>query len=536
MKASAAKKSISFARVVFDQRSVVGPGLNLYCEYHAQLVKDKKLHGEDGCWDEYADALGLMANDLSGGHWQRCHDQLVVNLNRKRRDDLAKLKKFPPAEHRQEAVHKSFLIMMCIGKAWGEKEAMPRSMWGLLNVCAAGAIYNSTHGGRKMEWETLVLEKVEGVLAHEVPFFTCEKHKTWASYGDLAKWVPPCLLKMFTCYLSCPRPADVTTFFVPAQAGAPTMSFPSALRTWSKRFLDAKYTWPTVNDYRKFSHRVLMKLTENHQRLKDVLKVIDAHSKHTQDRHYILREPEEDAKLGELLSKQVHGDPGPQWPTDDALTEAMGKGDDLGRLLQDIAGGRDVSDPIADSAPPSDDEGDDCDNEDMEWWDVGGAFFKVPQQDLVPICAPEAELQVITPGEQETPALAQPLVEPPQQAASASSGEPREQPAPKRPRHTLSKEEKEYYQQWLETKGALEARQRSSEATKKWMRDELRAWQNENGKGELAKPDDGPRWYYDTRIKGIQKGHFLKSTDKNIVKSYVESYINNLLEGKAETE
>ncbi len=75
-------------------------GLVLYCEYHKSNITKKKLHGEEGFWDEYIDALTQMTSELMGGHWKRCQDMVAVNLNRKRREDLAKLKKFPPIDHR----------------------------------------------------------------------------------------------------------------------------------------------------------------------------------------------------------------------------------------------------------------------------------------------------------------------------------------------------------------------------------------------------------------------------------------------------
>ena len=37
------------------------------------------------------------------------------------------------------------------------------------------------------------------------------------------------------------------------------------------------------------------------------MRIIDALGEYTQDRHYILRELEEDAKLGEMFAVQVHG-------------------------------------------------------------------------------------------------------------------------------------------------------------------------------------------------------------------------------------
>lgn len=265
-------------------------GLVLYCQYHLKAMTVKKLHGEEGFWGEYSEALTLMVAELQGGHWKRCHDQLLLNHNRKMREDLAKLKKFPPLEERRAAVLKSFLTIKCVARRWAGQPSMPRRLWGLLNANAVGSLYNCTHGGRKLEWELALRTRVAQMVLDQVHWLVCEQHKGWKTYGDLAKWVPQCLLEMFACYDTCPRPEGVTTFFVPAVAGAPRVSFTSALRAWSKRHLDKKHTWPTVNDYRKYSHKVLMKLTESEEKLKEVMVVVDAHGKWTQDKHYILKE------------------------------------------------------------------------------------------------------------------------------------------------------------------------------------------------------------------------------------------------------
>ena len=458
-------------------------GLTIYCDYNIKIMAEKKLQGAEGHWDEYTNALKLMIDQIKGGHWKRCQEQVIVSLNRKRREDSIKLKKFPTIEHRQAAVRKSFLIMKAIAKRWSGEESMPRANWGLMNTCAAGAIYNCTHGGRKMEWEVASLSDVRAVVQAQSNHLVCSHHKTWKSYGDLAKWIPRCLLEMFACYDSCPRPEGVEPFFVPAQSAAKRMSFVSALRTWSKKFMDPKFTWATVNDYRKFSHKVLMKLTEDAEKMKEVMVIIDAHGRRTQDKHYIMREPEEDAKLGEMLSKHVHGDPGPAWPSSAEFDAALSQPDDFANLLADIVGGAHSFDPIIDDSIVSDDEGDNAgDDEDMDWWDVGGAFFKVPRQDVLPLPAPDADAPV-----QDTPPLAMAVFEGPEPALKKQKLDP---PS----RHTLTQEEKEYYNQWLEFRVIGQARQRSTGPVKQWMRDQLKAWQIANGKGELAKPEDGPRW------------------------------------------
>ena len=94
-------------------------------------------------------------------------------------------------------------------------------------------------------------------------------------------------------------------------------------------------------------------------------------------------------------------------------------------------------------------------------------------------------------------------------------------------RHTLSKEQKDYYNQWLAPRIPGQERKRSSNEVKAWMVQQLEKWQQSQGVGELELPE-GPTWYYDVRIEGIKLNHFDMDSDKNIVRSYLVSYTQHL--------
>ncbi len=91
-------------------------------------------------------------------------------------------KKSPPTDHRREAVSKSFLIIKCVARAWSSQPSMPKAMWGLVNTCSAGAIYNTTHGGRNKEWTITSLEYIRELVNANSNCMVCTDHKTWRSY------------------------------------------------------------------------------------------------------------------------------------------------------------------------------------------------------------------------------------------------------------------------------------------------------------------------------------------------------------------
>jgi hypothetical protein len=166
--------------------------------------------------------------------WCRRH-MLEVNHAKKEKQYRLKLRTFPLQEHREAAVTNSCLIMKCIAKAYADQAAMPLTHWALCNSGADGCIYNTTHGGRNKEWVIADLQYVRVLLAERKGCMECTEHKTWKTYGDLAKWLSPTLIGYLLCYDSCPKPEGHSTLSVPAKAGATHMSMQSALRTWFKK-------------------------------------------------------------------------------------------------------------------------------------------------------------------------------------------------------------------------------------------------------------------------------------------------------------
>ena len=80
------------------------------------------------------------------------------------------------------------------------------------------------------------------------------------------------------------------------------------MSTFNTRHLaDCKVALKT-NQIRKMWHRNLMSLTADTERLKDLMVVLDAHSKKVMDKHYLLKDPEDDVVLAEALVKAVLGE------------------------------------------------------------------------------------------------------------------------------------------------------------------------------------------------------------------------------------
>lgn len=253
----------------------------------------------------------------------------------------------------------------------------------------------------------------------------------------------------------------------------------------------------------------------------------------------MLKEPEEDAKLGAMLAKEVHGDPPPEWPSDEQLEKALAEQSSFGKFLGDILEGRCTTEEVGEESAASDDEGEGAgDEEEMQWWEVGGNFFRVPKEGLSVLGDAESALplqdcQPHSPRRADAaPAPAAELASAQQLVAPSPSPSP-SPPAAKRQktsesRVSLTKEQKEYYNSFIEPRYPFQERLRSPQHVRDWMKEKLKAWQLANGKGELDLPSEGPCWYYDTRIEGIHLGYFERCSDKNVVKSYLEGYVVGL--------
>ena len=63
-----------------------------------------------------------------------------------------------------------------------------------------------------------------------------------------------------------------------------------------------------VNLLRKYFHTALMNMTSTHDALLNVMLKIDAHSTPVALNHYVLRDPEDDAKLARVLVSAVLGE------------------------------------------------------------------------------------------------------------------------------------------------------------------------------------------------------------------------------------
>lgn len=362
--------------------------LATYADYHLGCINKLKLAGEDGPWEQYTTALEAFKSAMYGGHWQRFQEAAQQRHNEKLEADLEKLKSFPPVEIQLTGTKNSFLIMQCISKSWpADGDCLPNSIHALANQCAIGPQYNISFGGRKYEYEIATRTQVMDALNSGKGFLKCAIHKTWKAYGDIAKLLPNGQCKNWLTYDGLPiaRGNKPDTFIVPVKEGAATASIPTALKYWAKLHIGTGFTHPTVNLYRKHAHRTLRKLTKDTEAYQQLMTAIDKNSKTVQDKHYILKEPEEDVALAKALCEVMYQGKTVAWPNDRDLELALAEDNKIGKLLRyilekNVDGVRGLlGDAEDDNDADAEDDG--GDTEDMGWID-GGHFFGLKEGTL----------------------------------------------------------------------------------------------------------------------------------------------------------
>jgi hypothetical protein len=197
---------------------------------------------------------------------------------------------------------------------------------GAANTHLVGILWWNCFAGRSGDWQKLKAAHVVSQLVTKgLDFIEFTEYKTAKFYGDLGKWVPAGTVAAILKYMQLPGDdAGDSGKFLRAARGAEV-----PIATCLKRvglLYSPDYQAPGVNLIRKLFHTKLMDMTNNDEIIKLISRV-DRHSEGVAARVYVTKDPEGDAKLGELLFKAVLGEPVP-WPSEGEL-RAGSVADDL---------------------------------------------------------------------------------------------------------------------------------------------------------------------------------------------------------------
>ena len=263
-------------------------------------------------------------------HPKRLCKEIVRRHQSKQLEDRVKISKMPERPAIREAVRQAQMTLIQIsGLARSQgHEKLDAKVQNLANTCIVGIIFNDGFPYRCGEWEQMKLSIVNGAIANDLDYLVCLEHKTSDAYGASAKYIAPGVKEAIRCYINLPRCSDVDLFLCPPGGKQLFVSVPKALFLFSVRFLPSADVKPTVNLLRKKFHTKLIKKTYTEQKCFEWMQRIDGHTENVARKHYVLLEPEDDAKLAKALVGEVLGET-VSWPqcaelqTPDEVSEVL---------------------------------------------------------------------------------------------------------------------------------------------------------------------------------------------------------------------
>ena len=137
----------------------------------------------------------------------------------------------------------------------GQTQTKYPSIYGANSMLVLPVRYTTAHPGEKIRMgyrQAGCHPEPDSGPSH---FLVCSDHTT-CYYDDLVKHETAGRVgNVCSVWYIATAKWSHTPFFAPAPQSASTISFGSALRSWSKNFIDKKYTWPTVNGHRAKPHK-----------------------------------------------------------------------------------------------------------------------------------------------------------------------------------------------------------------------------------------------------------------------------------------
>ena len=478
----------------FQWSEYVMVGLRSYIAFQKRKLQDMIIKGDSGPLKDYMNVLDCIYVALKGGHAKKCREHKELGYVAKGEEDLIAIKGMAPWSRLQEGVRNAYCMMQKIVHDYENADALPPKIRGLANSIVAGAFHYDTFCGRKWEIEHALYDVIMDALTSAREYFKCRKHKTFKIYGDIIKLLTPGLFQCLFAYSKLPRPTACKYFIVPVSLGAETISMHTSLKTFSNTFLKECKVKLTTNQVRKLFHKKLMSLTKNENRLKDFMSILDAHGRKVIDKHYLLKDPEDDVVMAKALVSQVIGKT-VAWPTQESVDE-FSVTNDFDKIVEGV---------IMEAELQNEDE--DCDDGDgdddcLEWWKFGELFgMKRRDHDCL---LPLMDTPTMRKCSGKLLALADGSVAPQEiTIAKAQMKAPLPEDR-KRNKIEITKQQQAVYDKYTHQKSLTGRKSKVDPDAHKKIHEALMDWQAEHGKQIVDKPLHID-WFWDLRIKLIQE-------------------------------
>lgn len=510
--------------------------MRLFAEFHVKRVSRLLLETGDTKWEGYKAALERLQADVEAGPSKRVTEVRAMRGRAKYKGDYNAIMNFPPVQVIQEGVLNAMRCLRDIRNRLEGKSATPPAMMGCANACIVFIIAANGFMGRIREWSRVLLAHFQSQIANGLDYLECDDHKTKSTYGDIAKWLADGTIEALQCYCSLPRRPEVTTLLHPANISTAYVDIAKALLTGSKYFLPDSYTRPRSNQWRKWYHSKMESIADTKEKLAKVFERIDAHSPGVQRTTYILRGPQDDAKLAKQIVELALGKP-VSWPAQEQVQNPS-----LEEMLEELMeSDRDEGAFAHYVGEDDDDDGgheEDDDNTEMAYFQNAECFgIPVP---LTPIAGGEdrgepepldGRVQSGSVVEVPMPAAPEEVSRPKKEDKTKSSSkdkkkkrkEKRDKESRKREREAKARAAlKERVKNWHTQRSGLKRRCRVEPSAHTWMDTQLRLWQLEHKTSPMEYPRN-VEWYWAKREEAIKKQILTEEHSPDVVRSYIQS-------------
>ena len=468
----------------------------------------------------YKTSLGCLIDKLTDGYSKRFKEYKEIGYSQKREEDRHVLKHFPSfPDLIQPSLRLAYCLLKQLCSEYADKAEVPPRIRGVANAIIAGAWSYDTYMGRKWEIEHALYETVAKALAELDEYILCRFHKTWKTYGDIIKLLTPGLFEALVDYKRLPRPPGCKYFLVPATAKAETVSIPTSLKTFNRNCLKGAKVSPTTNHLRKLFHKELMKLTKNEDAMKDFMTVMDAHGRKVQDKHYIIKDPEDDLACAKVLVEKVLIKT-VDYPTQE---EADGAGS-LEELLASFKAEK--FEEAGEGAEEEDDPGAEL----LEPWPFGASFGVkeggklnvLALQDAPASLGPNLDSQMVVAFREEGDTAKEKKSK--QKDSKKEKRRQKEAEEAKEEQEAEQLGDKERWAQFPHNKNTFRQRTPVDPPTRIEIQNALVQWQQENGKTADERPLEGP-WYWNLRCDLIEARKLTCEHSWDVCRSIVRDFL-----------
>jgi hypothetical protein len=264
-------------------------------------------------WPEAKTALQQIIDEQLQGYKRKGMDVRKNQDRAKHMEDAARLEHFPSIEITRAAVHQAMVHLASIANvtADGVDVQLKRAA----TTAMVGIIHYNGFAGRSGEWENMKRAHVEEQLKAGANHLVCHAHKTFDTYGALAKHIFPGTQQAMGVYVGLPgKRSDL--FLEPPKQESHKVSISQHLKRFGAVYFPECMA-PNSNLIRKQFHTQLLRTSRENQCM-ELMKKVDAHSAEVAKKVYCTTTAADDAKLGQMLYEQIFGESVP-WPSHEEL-------------------------------------------------------------------------------------------------------------------------------------------------------------------------------------------------------------------------